>query len=245
VSSVSSSDPAAGAGAALRSASADDAERLAALICAAYEVERQFVRGDRIDAASVREHLAKGAFLILPADPDAAASELDGCVYVEPRGEIGYLGLLSVAPGRQGRGLGDFMLRAGEAWLERRGCREVEIRVVDQRVELFPWYCKRGYLVSGGAPFVDVGRLLRPCRFVLMRKPLAAGDYDEGAPSFGAADGHVGAAVRAASTSSGSSSASSAAPYSSRAPPGQSTTTRDSRSPASSGRARIGSEDDR
>ena len=159
------------AGARLRLATDGDAGRLAVLISEAYRVERHFVEGERIGPEGVRDHLSRGVFLVLPGR-ERSSGELEACVYLEPRGELGYLGMLSVAPHRQGAGLGNRLLCAGEEWLAHQGCREIEIYVVDQRTELFPWYEKRGYRITGTAPFTDVDRLLRPCRFAVMRKPV-------------------------------------------------------------------------
>jgi GNAT superfamily N-acetyltransferase len=155
----------------MRAASEEDAAALAALINDAYRVERHFVRGDRLDPRGVLDHMQRGSFLVRDG---REPRQLDACIYLEPRGATGYLGLLSVAPGVQGCGLGERVLRAGEEWLARQGARQVEIRVVNLRHELFPWYRKRGYQVLGALPFTDTDRLLRPCHFVVMGRPLTS-----------------------------------------------------------------------
>ena len=71
------------------------------LINSAFRVEAFFVDGDRIDAEKVRALFKAGKFLL--AEDDA---KLVGCVYLELRGERGYLGLLSVDPSRQRSGVG-------------------------------------------------------------------------------------------------------------------------------------------
>jgi GNAT superfamily N-acetyltransferase len=166
----------------VREAGAGDVATVVGLVNAAYVVEALLVRGERIDAAGVDEHRRRGLFLLLEQDladrggasAGAAWSAL-GCVYVQPRGQAGYLGLLSVLPDRQGEGLGDLLLRAGEERLSAAGCREVEILVVSERAELFPWYEKRGYARTGRTlPFGAPDRLLQPCHFVEMRKVLRA-----------------------------------------------------------------------
>lgn len=156
----------------LRVATARDAEAIAALINVAYAVERHFVRGDRIDRAGVLEALGKGTFLVRHDRHRPAPSALDACVYLEPRGRVGYLGTLSIDPGLQGRGLGHRVLVEGERWLAERGCSTIEIVVVDLRTELFPWYEKRGYRRIGTRPFTDVERMRQPCEFVVMRKDV-------------------------------------------------------------------------
>jgi GNAT superfamily N-acetyltransferase len=165
----------------VREAAGSDVVALVDLINAAYVVEASLVRGERIEAGGVGDYLRGGKFLV--ADETSAASRggepaasrwLPGCVYVEPRDVCGYLGLLSVQPALQNAGLGDRLLRSGEAWLLAAGCAEVEILVMSERSELFPWYHRRGYRRSGTRPFADTARLLRPCHFVVMRKKLAA-----------------------------------------------------------------------
>ena len=154
---------------AIRVAAPDEAEALAALINAAFLVERFFVEGDRTTAAGVRALLAKGTFLA--ADRDAA---LAACVYVEPRGKRGYFGLLAVDPARKGTGLGRALVTAAEDFLRERGCGAADINVVDLRTELPPFYRRLGYAETGTAPFPSDGRATRPCHFILMSKPLTA-----------------------------------------------------------------------
>lgn len=168
-----------------RDAGVEDVPALVELINAAYVVEASLVRGLRTDAADIAGKLRAGTFLVVDdesAEPvgereprsgmPIAPRRLAACVYLEPRGRSGYLGLLSVQPGAQGAGLGDRLLRAGEARLRSAGCLAVEILVMSERAELFPWYEKRGFHRGGTRPFSDPAKLLRSCHFVEMRKPL-------------------------------------------------------------------------
>ena len=153
----------------LRPATAADAPRIAALVNAAFRVERFFVEGDRISADEVASMMARGSFL-LAEDEDA----LVGCVYAEPRGESGYLGLLSVDPARQAQGVGRFLVAAAEDHCRRAGCRRMDMLIVNLRTELPPFYRRLGYAESGTAPFPDNGRATQRCHFIRMSKPLDA-----------------------------------------------------------------------
>ena len=155
---------------ALRAAGPADAGAIAALINAAFQVERFFIAGDRTNEDEVRRYMARGTFLLAERD-----GVLVGCVYVEQRGDRGYFGLLAVDPAQHGRGVGRTLVRAAEDRFRRAGCRAVDISVVDLRTELPPFYRRLGYVESGTAPFPDPEKATRPCHFILMSKPLTAG----------------------------------------------------------------------
>ena len=151
---------------ALRPAAIDDAEALLGVINRAYEVEKFFIPDDRISPDELARLYAKGAFLV-GADADTIAA----CVYVEIRGKRAYFGLLAVNPDQQGRGWGRRMVEAAEAHARAAGCAAMDIRVVNLRTELPPFYRKLGYSETGTEPLVDP-RLTQPAYFVLMSKVL-------------------------------------------------------------------------
>jgi N-acetylglutamate synthase-like GNAT family acetyltransferase len=151
----------------LRLAKLADAEAITRLINNAFQVERFFLAADRIDIEEVRSRLARGRFIL--ADEDGA---INGCVYVEPNGERAYLGLLSVEPARQLSGMGKFLMDAAEDHCRAAGCRFMDLRVVNVRKELPPFYQKLGYAQTGTAPFPEDKPTLVRCHFLIMSKPL-------------------------------------------------------------------------
>jgi len=157
-----------GRDATLRAARVEDAPAIAALINAAFRVERFFIDGDRTDTDEVRGLLEKGSFL-LASD---AAGGLAGCVYVELRGERAYFGLLSVDPARQRSGLGRRLVAAAEAHGRNAGCRHMDLQVVNLRAELPPFYRSLGYAESGRAPFPEDVPTKLACHFIRMSRAL-------------------------------------------------------------------------
>jgi len=152
----------------IRIADSADDERITEVINAAFKIaEEFFVDGNRITLEEVRRHRASGAFLI--AESDGA---IDGCVYVEPRGERAYLGLLSVDPARQQSGLGSRLMEAGEAYCRERGARFMDIYIVNLRTELPVFYERRGYVENGTTPFPADVPTKQPCHFINMTKAL-------------------------------------------------------------------------
>ena len=154
----------------VRRAEPEDAAELAALVNRAYEVERFFVDGQRTDADEIRRFICEGAgdFFVLGARGDAWAA-----IFVEARGARGGLGMLSVAPDRQGQGLGRRLVALAEAWCEAMGCTTMQLQVVNVRTELEAWYRSLGYRAIGVAPYQHRAAK-QPVHFVRMEKPLHA-----------------------------------------------------------------------
>ena len=137
------------------------------LINRAFEVERPFFTTERIDLPETLEHFAKGTFLLAESD-----GKLAGCNYVELRGEAGYFGLLSVHPDSQGHGLGRTLIDQAEAYCRRAGCSRIQIRVLNHRTELPPFYKKLGYTDAGIEEVEQVSSAILPYHFIIMEKPL-------------------------------------------------------------------------
>lgn len=151
----------------IRMATAEDVEPLVRLINAAFVVEQPFIEGERIDPIGVREYMQKGKFLVAEA-----AAGLTGCVYVELRGERGYLGLLGVTPARQGSGLGRKLMDAAEDYFRTAGCRAIDLRIISPRKPLPEFYAHMGYTQTGTAPFAPDVTVKVPCHYILMSKQL-------------------------------------------------------------------------
>jgi GNAT superfamily N-acetyltransferase len=145
-----------------------DAARITAVINAAFRIaEGFFIDGNRITQAEVEQSLTKGAFILAENE-----GNLDGCVYVELRGDRSYLGLLSVDPKRQQSGVGSLLMHQAEQYCREHGSRYMDILIVHLREELPPFYAKRGYVETGTSPFpADVPTLI-PCHFINMSKQL-------------------------------------------------------------------------
>ena len=150
-----------------RIASKADAEALVPLINRAFEVELEFFTSDRIDLPETLKHFEKGKFLLAERE-----GRLAGCNYVELRGDAGYFGLLSVEPGQQGRGLGRMLIEQAEVFCRDAGCSKMQIRVLNHRTELPPFYQKLGYSVALIEEVEQEPTARMPYHFIVMEKPL-------------------------------------------------------------------------
>ena len=152
----------------IRLAQSADVEALSALINIAFRVEQPFIEGDRINPDGVREYMRKGNFLLAEASLGLA-----GCVYVEVRGNHGYLGLLGVEPRSQGTGLGRKLMDAAEDFFRNANCVAIDLRIVSAREPLPGFYRHLGYVETGTAPLPPDAPVKVPCHFILMSKKLA------------------------------------------------------------------------
>jgi predicted N-acetyltransferase YhbS len=149
----------------IRTAAADDVARIVALLNAAFAMERAFIDRDRTSIAEITTYFGAGTFYVVDGEGGALAS----CMYLERRGDRMYLGMLAVNPSQQKRGLGRHMMAAAEAQAAAAGCRAIDIRIVDRRTELPPFYRALGFVDRGTEPFEDP-LLTKPAHFIRMSK---------------------------------------------------------------------------
>jgi predicted N-acetyltransferase YhbS len=153
----------------IRAAVPSDAEAVAQVINGAFVVERIAFDGDRTNPANVRAWMNTGTFLLAED-----STGLVGCVYLELRRDRSYLGLLSVSPALQGKGLGRQLVAAAEEHSRSAGCRAMDLRIVSPRAEaLLPFYRRLGYAQTGTAPFTSDVPAKIPCHYIVMSKSLA------------------------------------------------------------------------
>jgi ribosomal protein S18 acetylase RimI-like enzyme len=153
----------------VREATAADQDRIIPLINSAFAIET-FLDGERTNPERMTEAMARGVFLVA----EDAGGRMAACVYVETRGERGYVGQLAVDPARQGQGIGRRMMRAAEEYLRRHGCVAVDIIVLSLRPDLLPFYQGIGFVETSRGPFTPVRKVKEgfECQAIRMAKAL-------------------------------------------------------------------------
>jgi len=151
----------------LRAGELKDADAIARLVNDAFRPERFFIDGDRTNPENVRELINKGEFLLAEE-----RERIVGCVYIEPRGEHWYLGLLSVDPAHQGGGLGSLLMAAAEEHARSAGAVVMDLRIVNLRSALPGFYRRLGYEETGTAPLPADATVKQACHFIQMSKKL-------------------------------------------------------------------------
>ncbi len=140
--------------------------------------ETSYITGERMTLEMLKADLENpGAELLLWKDEPAGP--MLGCVWLEPAAaEAWYLGMLTVHPDAQERGLGGVILKAAEDWAAALGATRVRMTVVNVREGLIAWYERKGYALTGEAlPFpYDDERFGKPERpdlsFVVLERTL-------------------------------------------------------------------------
>ncbi|CAN7259878.1 GNAT family N-acetyltransferase [Phenylobacterium sp. LjRoot225] len=112
--------------------------------------EADYLAGQRTDLAMLTKDLGTTPGARILGWRDAPAGELLGCVWLEPdAAEAWYLGMLTVRPDLQDRGLGREILEAAERHAAELGARRIRLTVVGVRDSLIAWYERRGYTLTG------------------------------------------------------------------------------------------------
>lgn len=140
--------------------------------------EADLLEGDmRIDADTLVRMIGEKNSAILVAKQDGM---IVGCVHVKQQGGRQYLGLLSVHPEVQGRGMGKRLLQAAEDHARQHGAATIYMTVISVRQPLIEWYERHGYKANGrSVPFeVDprFGVPTQPLHFIELEKTVSPVD---------------------------------------------------------------------
>lgn len=161
-----------------------DFVNIVALVNAAYRgedskqgwtTEADLLLGDkRTDEATLLAECQQPGTTILQLKDETSA--LLGCVLLRHSPAGMYLGMLSVWPGMQAKGVGKWLMQGAETHAQQLHCRRIYLTVISARTELIAWYQRRGYQLTGESkPFPDqpeFGVATQPLEFVVMEKWL-------------------------------------------------------------------------
>lgn len=161
----------------------EDANELSVLVNAAYRgdsgrqgwtTEADLIDGTRTDAELLKAVIEKpGSMILKYVDNDS----IIGCVELRKEGDKLYLGMLTVNPTVQGKGIGKALLNASEQEASRLRCKAIFMNVLTVRKELIDWYIRHGYHDTGKRkPFAFTdprfGFPKQPLEFMILEKDL-------------------------------------------------------------------------
>ena len=167
----------------IRTATAADAANLDVFVNNAYRgesskvgwtTEADLLDGIRTSEDSLKKMIQHPSAVILVAEE---GDNIKGCVYLEQKGEVLYLGMLTVKPDTQGKGIGALLMQKAEERAQHLGCRKIQMTVITARESLIAYYQRRGFFDTGErAPFPDdpaFGIPKQPLEFMVMEKRLS------------------------------------------------------------------------
>lgn len=131
-----------------------------------------FIGNKRTDEATISKLITKpGSVFLKYTNEDGI---IEGCVYLHKKESRLYLGMFSVAPSGQGKGIGKKLLNAADEYAREQNCSTIFMTVITVREELIAWYEKNGYQRTGNVlPFpIDerFGIPTRPLEMILLEK---------------------------------------------------------------------------
>lgn len=139
-----------------------------------WTTEADLLDGIRIDGPMLEEHISDNSSTILKSIDDKG--RLIGCVYLKKEQEKLYLGMLTVDPKLQAKGIGKMLLQASEKMAMDQECESIVMTVITTRTELIDWYKRNGYVETGEKqPFPTSERFGKPKKqleFLVMQKFL-------------------------------------------------------------------------
>ena len=140
-----------------------------------WTTEADIIKGPiRTDEGIISDLMGQeNSFILKCLDRD---DKLIGCVHLKKDVHKMYLGMLSVMPGLQGKGIGKKLLYESEIWAKKQGCSAIYMQVISARTELNEWYMRHGYKMTGEKKDFDVneryGVPVMPLEFVYLEKKI-------------------------------------------------------------------------
>jgi ribosomal protein S18 acetylase RimI-like enzyme len=139
-----------------------------------WTTEADLLGGQRTDSEMILgEMQIPGAVFLKYEDENR---KLLGTVYLKKDGPKMYLGMLSVSPYHQDKGIGKQLLHAATQFGRFRGCNRICMTVISVRRELIAWYQRHGYRLTGERmpfkPEEKFGLPTQPLEFVVLEKAI-------------------------------------------------------------------------
>ena len=134
-----------------------DITSLVALMDSAYRGENSkqgwtseadlFIGNKRTDETTVANLIKKPGSVFLKYLNEERV--LEGCVFLHKKDNRIYLGMFSVSPSAQGKGIGKKLLVAADHYAKEHNCSSIYMTVITVREELIAWYERNGYQKTG------------------------------------------------------------------------------------------------
>jgi len=102
-----------------------------------------FIGNKRTDEDTLFKLMAKPGAVFLKYTNEE--NIIEGCVFLHKNESRLYLGMFSVSPSAQGKGIGKKLLAAADQHAKDQNCSSIYMTVITVREDLIAWYEKNGY----------------------------------------------------------------------------------------------------
>lgn len=140
---------------------------------AGWTTEADLLDGIRTSEPALASMIQKNNAVILVCEDD---DQIEACVYLEQKGTVLYLGMLTVRPPLQGKGMGALLLQAAEDRARALDCAAIQMTVITERKSLIDYYTRKGFVDTGERqPFPNdpaFGIPKIPLSFLVMEKKI-------------------------------------------------------------------------
>jgi ribosomal protein S18 acetylase RimI-like enzyme len=133
----------------------EDAAELSQLVNSAYRgesskqgwtTEADLLDGTRTDSVAIADLISEPSTYVLKYVEE---KKIIACVELKCEENKLYLGMLSVKPGLQNKGIGKKLLAAAEEFAHSKNISSIFMTVISVRTELIDWYIRHGYQPTG------------------------------------------------------------------------------------------------
>lgn len=141
-----------------------------------WTTEADLLEGDkRTDEATLTKLMQTPGAVFLKYINEKA--EPAGCVFLQKKESKLYLGMLTVSPAIQAKGIGKQLMNTAADYAKQQDCSAIFMNVISLRPELIAWYERQGYYKTGEtAPFPADNRFgipIQPLEFMIMEKRIS------------------------------------------------------------------------
>lgn len=141
-----------------------------------WTTEADLLDGQRTSEKLLLEMMEEAEAVILKYT-DPVADLLQACVYLKNKSGKLYLGMLTVSPELQAKGIGKQLLAAAESYAGQVNCTTIQMTVISVRSELIAWYERHGFRKTGQTePFPtdpEFGLPKQALEFIVMEKTVS------------------------------------------------------------------------
>lgn len=139
-----------------------------------WTTEANLLDGSRIDEETLYNYFDNPDVILLKNTDETG--KITACVYLEVRFPKLYIGMFSVSPLLQGKGIGRYLLIAAESYAKQLNCLTLTMTVISTRLELIEWYQRRGFKPTGEMlPFHEgtkFGIPKQPIELIVLEKEI-------------------------------------------------------------------------